>query len=68
MLQGPTTGMVRPHPAVWRLVHGVMVLYLLSLIFMLFQDVGDARLLLKVPSIVLYSPSITKLTCWCMTR
>ncbi|KAK9865510.1 hypothetical protein WJX84_007725, partial [Apatococcus fuscideae] len=47
VLQGPTTGMVRPHPAVWRLVHGVMVLYLLSLIFMLFQDVGDARLLLK---------------------
>lgn len=48
VLQGPTTGMVRPHPAVWRLVHGVMVIYLLILIFMLFQDVGDARQLLKV--------------------
>ena len=40
--------MVRPHPAVWRVVHGLMVIYLLILVFMLFQDVGDARRLLKV--------------------
>jgi phosphatidylserine synthase 2 len=47
MLQGPSTPMVRPHPAVWRLVHGISVLYLVALIYMLFQDAHDGRLLLK---------------------
>ena len=50
--------MVRPHPAVWRLVHGVMVIYLLILIFMLFQDVGDARQLLKVRCPILLLPPL----------
>ena len=40
--------MVRPHPAVWRFIHGVLVCYLLSLVFLLFQDVGSARQLLRV--------------------
>ena len=40
--------MVRPHPALWKLVHGCAVLYLVGLIYMLFQDALDARLLLKV--------------------
>lgn len=46
--QGPSSPLVRPHPAVWKLIHGVIVLYLVSLIFLLFQDAHDARLLLKV--------------------
>lgn len=36
-VQGPSTSMVRPHPAVWRLVHGVVVSYLLLLVWLLFQ-------------------------------
>lgn len=40
--------MVRPHPAVWRIVHGMIIIYLLALVFLLFQNVGDARQLLKV--------------------
>ena len=40
--------MVRPHPSVWRLVHGIMVCYLLFIVYLLFQTVGDARQFLKV--------------------
>lgn len=48
VLQGPMTSLVRPHPAVWRFIHGVLVCYLLFLVFLLFQDVHDARQFLKV--------------------
>ena len=41
--------MVRPHPAVWRFIHGVLICYLLFVVFLLFQDVMEARLFLKVP-------------------
>ena len=47
-LQGPSTCMVRPHPAVWRIIHGVVIMYMLALVFLLFQNADDARLLLKV--------------------
>ena len=47
-LQGPSTCMVRPHPGFWRIVHGVIIIYLLALVFLLFQNVDDARHLLKV--------------------
>jgi Phosphatidyl serine synthase len=40
--------MVRPHPAVWRFIHGVLMAYLLLLVFLLFQDVGYARQFLRV--------------------
>ena len=43
--------MVRPHPAVWRIVHGAVVIYLLTLVFVLFQNVADARLLLRVHNV-----------------
>jgi len=39
--------MVRPHPVMWRLVHGVVVVYLLALVWLLFQDLDAARLSLK---------------------
>ena len=39
--------MIRPHPAVWRLVHGIMICYLLFMTFLLFQSVHDARMFLK---------------------
>ena len=47
-LQGPDTHMVKPHPAVWRVMHGFFVLYLLFLIFLLCQETNDARMVLKV--------------------
>ncbi|KAF5837811.1 PSS-domain-containing protein [Dunaliella salina] len=44
---GPNTSMVRPHPAVWRAVHGVLVLYALLLVYLVFQDVDDARAFMR---------------------
>jgi len=45
--QGPRTKMIRPHPVVWRFVTGVVVVYLLALVWMLFQTVDDARQALR---------------------
>ena len=56
--------MVRPHPGFWRVVHGVVILYLLALVFLLFQNVDDARQLLKVwPGV--YQLCKGKLNCSC---
>ena len=46
-LQGPDTHMVRPHPAVWKVMHGLFVLYLLFLVFLLCQETNDARSVLQ---------------------
>jgi len=46
-LQGPDTHMVRPHPAVWKVMHGLFVLYLLFLVFLLCQETTDARMVLQ---------------------
>ncbi|KAH3731340.1 phosphatidylserine synthase [Pelomyxa schiedti] len=37
----------RPHPLLWRAVTGVSLLYMMILMFLFFQDVDDARQLLK---------------------
>ncbi|KZT23395.1 phosphatidylserine synthase 2 [Neolentinus lepideus HHB14362 ss-1] len=34
---------IRPHPAFWRMVLGINLLYELALVFLLFQDLGSAR-------------------------
>ncbi|CAA6673125.1 unnamed protein product [Spirodela intermedia] len=47
LLQAPSTILIRPHPAIWRLVHGMAVIYLVALTFILFQDRDDARLFMK---------------------
>ncbi|XP_073110356.1 CDP-diacylglycerol--serine O-phosphatidyltransferase 1 isoform X3 [Elaeis guineensis] len=47
LLQAPSTVLIRPHPAIWRLVHGMAVVYLVALTFLLFQNRGDARQLMK---------------------
>ena len=39
--------MVRPHPAVWKVMHGLFVLYLLFLVFLLCQETNDARSVLQ---------------------
>ncbi|XP_006646210.1 CDP-diacylglycerol--serine O-phosphatidyltransferase 2-like isoform X2 [Oryza brachyantha] len=46
-LQAPSTILIRPHPAVWRLVHGMAVVYLVALTFLLFQNRDDARQFMK---------------------
>jgi len=38
---------VRPHPIFWRVVMGIGVLYIMLLVFILFQTVEDVRIFLK---------------------
>ncbi|KAG7032536.1 CDP-diacylglycerol--serine O-phosphatidyltransferase 1 [Cucurbita argyrosperma subsp. argyrosperma] len=47
LLQAPSTILIRPHPAIWRLVHGMAVIYLIALTFLLFQSRDDARQFMK---------------------
>ncbi|CAL9114144.1 unnamed protein product [Musa textilis] len=47
LLQAPSTVLIRPHPAIWRLVHGMAVVYLAALTFLLFQNRDDARRFMK---------------------
>ncbi|CAH8353870.1 unnamed protein product [Eruca vesicaria subsp. sativa] len=47
LLQAPSTILIRPHPAIWRLVHGMAVIYLVALTFLLFQRRDDARQFMK---------------------
>ncbi|GAM20690.1 hypothetical protein SAMD00019534_038650 [Acytostelium subglobosum LB1] len=47
MLQMRDGVFVRPHPAFWRVVMGMGVIYLCSLVFLLFQSADDARKLMK---------------------
>jgi len=46
MLQFRDSPFIRPHPAFWRIVLGINLLYELALVFLLFQDVRTARMLL----------------------
>ncbi|MCO5588877.1 hypothetical protein L7F22_042838 [Adiantum nelumboides] len=48
LLQAPPTILIRPHPSVWRLVHGIAVVYLVFLSFILFQARDDARQFMKL--------------------
>ncbi|XP_022101472.1 phosphatidylserine synthase 1-like [Acanthaster planci] len=43
LLAFPNGPFTRPHPAVWRVVFGVSVMYLLFLVFILFQNYDDIR-------------------------
>ena len=43
MIQFRDGPFVRPHPAFWRVVLGVNLLYELALVFLLFQDLNSAR-------------------------
>ena len=47
-VQGPDAVLIRPHPALWRLWHGVGVTYMLFLVFLLFQTPAGARAFMKV--------------------
>ncbi|KZV90008.1 PSS-domain-containing protein [Exidia glandulosa HHB12029] len=43
MIQFRDGPFVRPHPAFWRVVLGVNLIYELAMVFLLFQDLGTAR-------------------------
>ncbi|KAK7574264.1 hypothetical protein V9T40_011455 [Parthenolecanium corni] len=43
VLSFPNGPFTRPHPAVWRMVFGLSILYLLALLFLLFQDYKTAK-------------------------
>ncbi len=43
MIQFRDGPFIRPHPAFWRMVLGVNLLYELALVFLLFQDLDSAR-------------------------
>lgn len=43
MIQFRDGPFIRPHPAFWRIVLGVNLLYELALVFLLFQDLSTAR-------------------------
>jgi phosphatidylserine synthase 2 len=43
MLQFRDGPFIRPHPAFWRVVLGINLIYELALVFLLFQDLDSAR-------------------------
>nr|XP_018904478.1 PREDICTED: phosphatidylserine synthase 1-like [Bemisia tabaci] len=43
VLAFPNGPFTRPHPAIWRMVFGLSVMYLLSLLFLLFQNYKTAK-------------------------
>ncbi|KAJ7250048.1 phosphatidyl serine synthase-domain-containing protein [Mycena haematopus] len=74
MLQFRDGPFIRPHPAFWRAVLGVNLLYELVLVFLLFQDLDSARQMLPLLSPSLGHPlpeksyaddcALTPLTLW----
>ncbi|KAK9709407.1 Phosphatidyl serine synthase [Popillia japonica] len=46
VLAFPNGPFIRPHPAIWRIVFGLSVLYLLSMLFLLFQNIKTIRSIL----------------------
>ena len=48
MIQFRDGPFIRPHPAFWRAVLGVNLLYELAMVFLLFQDLESARGMMKL--------------------
>jgi phosphatidylserine synthase 2 len=48
MIQFRDGPFIRPHPAFWRVVLGINLLYELALVFLLFQDLDTARGYMKL--------------------
>lgn len=40
--------LVRPHPVFWRIIKGLAFLYCFGLVWLIFQNVGDARQVLAI--------------------
>ncbi|KAH9841687.1 phosphatidylserine synthase 2 [Rhodofomes roseus] len=47
MIQFRDGPFIRPHPAFWRVVLGINLLYELAMVFLLFQDLDSARAMMK---------------------
>ncbi|KAJ3973429.1 phosphatidyl serine synthase-domain-containing protein [Lentinula raphanica] len=47
MIQFRDGPFIRPHPAFWRIILGINLLYELGLVFLLFQDLDSARAMMK---------------------
>lgn len=43
MIQFRDGPFIRPHPAFWRIVLGINLIYELAMVFLLFQDLNTAR-------------------------
>jgi len=48
MIQFRDGPFIRPHPALWRAVLGINLLYELALVFLLFQDLDSARTMMTL--------------------
>jgi phosphatidylserine synthase 2 len=48
MIQSRDGPFIRPHPAFWRIVLGINLLYELAMVFLLFQDLKSAQMMMKV--------------------
>jgi len=78
MIQFRDGPFIRPHPAFWRVVLGINLLYELALVFLLFQDLDTARGYMKLldPSLGVPLPEtdyskhckVTLLNVWVCTR
>jgi phosphatidylserine synthase 2 len=74
MIQFRDGPFIRPHPAFWRMVLGVNLLYELALVFLLFEDLNSARNMMKIldPSLGVPLPeksyaedcALTPMTIW----
>ncbi len=74
MIQFRDGPFIRPHPVFWRMVLGINLLYELSLVFLLFQDLASARSMMTYldPSLGVVLPeksyaedcSLTPATIW----
>ncbi|XP_071947445.1 phosphatidylserine synthase 1-like isoform X1 [Antedon mediterranea] len=58
LLTFPNGPFTRPHPAIWRIVFGVSVMYLLLLVFMLFQNYTAVMKMIRFvfPDLQTYKP------------
>lgn len=48
MIQFRDGPFVRPHPAFWRIILGINLVYELAMVFLLFQDLGTAQQMMTV--------------------
>lgn len=48
MIQFRDGPFIRPHPAFWRMILGINLLYELALVFLLFEDLDSARSLITL--------------------
>jgi phosphatidylserine synthase 2 len=46
-VQYPDTLIKRPHPVFWRILLGALTLYILFMVYVLFQPLNDARKIFK---------------------